>query len=434
MYIAMAARPIARGYGGVPRETFRDTDQYGDCVDEGLSLPLMHRLRRRHWIAIDVLVAGILATTSILATALGARQHPFASGAGWDAIRYVGILVACLALPLRRRNPMQALYLIAPAIVVLIAIGTRGPTVITATAVVYSIAATTPRRISLKAALGVVGGVVVGAIVAAGGPAWASVLSLPPVVVVGWLAGENTRGRRAYAQELVERAAERERERADRALRAVADERLRIARDLHDIVAHAMSVIAIRSGVARVVLDTQPDEVREALGIIEKTSKQALAEMRLLVGVLRQSEDSAELGPAPGLADLPGLIDQVSQAGVNVDVDVEVDSEDDRLTLPAGVDLSAYRIIQEALTNVVRHAGPTTAHVTVRHRHDQLEIEVVDDGAPVGRLPGLTPGGQGHGLVGMRERVNLFGGKLSAAPNGPGFRVFASLPFDEATR
>jgi signal transduction histidine kinase len=327
---------------------------------------------------------------------------------------------------------MHGLYLIVPAIVVLTALGPRGPAVITAGAVVYSIAATTQRRISLKAALGVVGGVVVGAMLAAGGPAWASVLSLPPVVVVGWLAGENTRVRRVYAQELIERVAERERERADRALRAVADERLRIARDLHDIVAHAMSVIAIRSGVARVVLDTRPDEVREALGIIEKTSKRALAEMRLLVGVLRESEDGPELSPAPGLADLPDLIDQIGQAGV--DVDLDIDSEGDRPALPAGVDLSAYRIIQEALTNVVRHAGPTTAHVTVRRRPDQLEIQVIDDGAPVGRPPSLTPGGQGHGLVGMRERVNLFGGNLSAVPTGHGFRVVASLPFDAATR
>ena len=399
-------------------------------VDQGPALPFTQRLTRRPWIAIDVLVAGLLATSSVLATALGEEQHP--SGAQWDAVRYAAILVACLALPLRRRNPMQALYLIAPATVVLVALGTRGPTLITATAVVYSIAATTQRRSSLRAGLVVVGGVVVGALVAEGGPAWGSVLSLPPVVVVGWLAGENTRVRRVYAQELLERAAERERERADRALRAVADERLRIARDLHDIVAHAMSVIAIRSGVARVVLDTEPDEVREALGIIEKTSKRALAEMRLLVGVLRESEDDAALTPAPGLADLPDLIDQIGQAGVNVDLDI--DSEGDTPTLPAGVDLSAYRIIQEALTNVVRHAGPTTAHVTVRHRQDQLEIQVVDDGAPVGRPESLTPEGQGHGLVGMRERVNLFGGNLSAARSGSGFRVFASLPFDAATR
>jgi signal transduction histidine kinase len=400
-------------------------------VDQGPSLPLTQRLTRRPWIVIDVLVAGFLATGSILDTALGDRlHHPV--GAGWNTIRYAAILAACLALPLRRRNPMHALYLIVPAIVVLAALGPRGPAVITAAAVVYSIAATTQRRISLKAALGVIGGVVAGAMLAAGGPAWASALSLPPVVVVGWLAGENTRVRRVYAQELIERAAERERERADRALRAVADERLRIARDLHDIVAHAMSVIAIRAGVARVVLDTRPDEVREALGIIEKTSKRALAEMRLLVGVLRESEDGPELSPAPGLADLPDLIDQIGQAGV--DVDLDIDAEGEAPALPAGVDLSAYRIIQEALTNVVRHAGPTTAHVTVRRRHDQLEIQVVDDGAPVGRPPSLTPEGRGHGLVGMRERVNLFGGDLSAAPTGRGFRVLASLPFDAATR
>ncbi|MDQ1503569.1 MAG: hypothetical protein QOD57_1296 [Actinomycetota bacterium] len=399
-------------------------------VDEGLSLPLTQRLSRRPWIAIDVVVAVMLATSAILATALGEKRHP--SGAPWDAIRYAAILVACLPLPLRRRNPMHALYLVAPATVVLVALDGRGPTLITAAAVVYSVAATTGRRISLKAALAVVGGMVVGAMFAQGGPAWASVLALPPVIVVGWLAGENTRTRRAYAQELAERAAERERERAERALRAVADERLRIARDLHDTVAHAMSVIAVRSGVARMVLDTQPDEVRDALGIIEKTSKQALAEMRLLVGVLRQSGDGPDLSPAPGLADLPDLLAQITQAGVNVDLDI--DSGSDRPALPAGVDLSAYRIIQEALTNVVRHAGPTTAHVTVRHRHDQLEIQIDDDGAPVGRPPSLASDGQGHGLVGMRERVNLFGGDLSAAPAGHGFRVFASLPIDEAIR
>ena len=214
----------------------------------------------------------------------------------------------------------------------------------------------------------------------------------------------------------------------------MADERLRIARDLHDTVAHAMSVIAVRSGVARMVLDTQPDEVRDALGIIEKTSKQALAEMRLLVGVLRQSGDGPELSPAPGLADLPGLLDQISQAGVNVDLDI--DSGSDTPALPAGVDLSAYRIIQEALTNVVRHAGPTTPASTVRHRHDQLEIQIDDDGAPVGRPPNPTPAGQGHGLVGMRERVNLFGGDLSRGPRRrwfPGVRQPAVRRGDPVT-
>jgi len=388
-------------------------------VDQGPSLPLTQRLTRRHWIAIDILLAGIMAT----AAALGEQQHPY--GIGWDAARYLAILGACLPLPLRRRNPMEALYIIGPALVVLVALGGRGPILVPSAAVVYSIAATMERRPSVKAAVAIVVGVSVGAMLAAGGPDWAGIASLPAVVVVGWLAGENTQARRAYAHGVADRAAERERERADRSLRAVTDERLRIARDLHDILAHAISVIAIRSGVARMVLDTQPDEAREALGIIESTSKRALAEMRLLVGVLRQPDDTAELGPAPGLADLPDLIDQVSLAGVDVDLDAEADA----LSLPAGLDLAAYRIIQEALTNVVRHAGPTTVHLTMRHGHDQLEIEVVDDGARAGRPPVLAPPGKGHGLVGMRERVGLYGGSLTAAPSGSGFRVFASLPF-----
>jgi signal transduction histidine kinase len=417
MYAAMATGLM---YRRIPISTVAG-------VDEGPSLPLTQRLKRRHWIAIDIVLAAALATGSIIAIAL--ERHPNPAGGGWDAVRYAALVVACFALPLRRWSATRALYLLVPAIGVLAALDVRGSIPIIGAAVVYLVAATTDRRTSLTAAACVVGAMVVGAVVAAGGPTWA-VLSSPPIVIVGWLAGENTRARRAYAQELLERAAERERERADRALRAVMDERLRIARDLHDIVAHAMSVVAIRSGVARVVLDTQPDEVREALEIIETTSKRALAEMRLLVGVLRQPDEGAELGPAPGLADIPELIDQVSQAGVEVEIDLDGDTN----TLPAGMELSAYRIIQEALTNVVRHAGPTTAHLTVRHRHHQMEIEVVDDGASVARAPVLTPGEPGHGLVGMRERVGLFGGNLSAAPNGTGFRVFATLPFDEATK
>ncbi|HWW54784.1 MAG TPA: histidine kinase [Acidimicrobiales bacterium] len=396
-------------------------------MDEGPALPLTQRLTLRHWVAMDIVLAVVLATASIVATVL--ERHP-SPGGGWDVVRYVAIGVTCLAVPLRRRSPWRALYVVTPAIAVLAALGSRGPTLIAAAAVVYSVAATTGRRASVEAAACVVGATVVGAMAAQGGPAWAAVLSSPPVVLVGWLAGENTRVRRVYVQEMVERTAELERERADRALRAVADERLRIARDLHDIVAHAMSVVAIYSGVAGVLLDTQPDKVRDALKIIETTSKRALAEMRLMVGVLRRPEEGAELGPAPGLADLPELVEQVRQSGVDVEVDVEGDPQ----PLPAGVDLSAYRIIQEALTNVVRHAGPTTAHLTVRHRRDQLDIEVVDEGARNGRMAVLSSVGQGNGLVGMRERVGLFGGALTAAAAGPGFRVFASLPFDEATR
>jgi signal transduction histidine kinase len=230
---------------------------------------------------------------------------------------------------------------------------------------------------------------------------------------------------------VAERAAEREREREERIGRAATDERVRIARELHDVVAHAVSVIAVRSGVARMVLDTQPEEAREALGIIESTSRQALQEMRLLVGVLRQErEPAAELGPAPGLRDLSGLVQQIGEAGVGVDVHIEGEPH----PLPAGIDVSAYRIVQEALTNVVRHAGPATAKLWIRYRHQEIEIEILDDG---GRrqsdrpAPYLTAEGRGHGLVGMRERAALYGGEFIAGPAGDGFRVVARLPTDE---
>lgn len=396
-------------------------------MDDGLKLPLTQRLTRRHLIAIDVVVALLLAGPVIARTAMEHTERP--TGDGWDAVRYAAIAVACLSLPLRRWDPVRALVVVAVAIVLLVALGSHGPSVISAAAVVYSVAVATDRRTSIRAAAAVICGIVGGALVVASGPDWASMFALTPLIAVGWLAGENTRTRLAYARGLTERAAEREQERLDRALRAAADERLRIARELHDVVAHAMSVIAIRSGVARVVLETRPDEVREALGIIETTSKRALTEMRLLVGVLRQPEDGTELDPAPGLANLTELIEQVGQAGVTVDLSIEGVSP----SLPAGMDLSAYRIVQEALTNVVRHGGPTTAHLTLRYASDHVDIELIDEGgAQAGGPVDRSGDGQGHGLVGMRERVGLFGGELSAGPSGRGFRVFARLPLGGA--
>jgi signal transduction histidine kinase len=193
-----------------------------------------------------------------------------------------------------------------------------------------------------------------------------------------------------------------------------------------------MSVIAVRSGVARLVLDTQPAEARESLSIVETTSRRALQEMRHLVGVLRQPDDvGPELAPAPGLAELPRLVEQIGQAGVTVDVEVTGDTR----RLPPGVDVSAYRIVQEALTNVVSHAGPGRARCWIRYHPGDVELEVVDSGgsdlrpAPAAGT-GPDGNGSGHGLVGMQERVNLYGGTLSAGPYGCGFRVLARLPTD----
>jgi signal transduction histidine kinase len=269
-----------------------------------------------------------------------------------------------------------------------------------------------------------------GAAMAAGGPDAATVLSAPTLAVVGWLAAENVRARRAYEHGVAERTAERAREQARR---ASAEERVRIARELHDVVAHAMSIIAVRSGVARMVLDVRPGEAREALKIIEGTSRQALREMRLLVGVLRDADADnthADRGPAPGLTSLPELITHIGQAGVPVGVRVEGQPR----ALSPGVDLSAYRIIQEALTNVVRHAAPATAELTLRYSPDEVVIEVTDNGRTQLKdsLPASAGEEPGHGIAGMCERVAVYGGRLVAEPTASGFRVLARIPTERA--
>jgi signal transduction histidine kinase len=244
-------------------------------------------------------------------------------------------------------------------------------------------------------------------------------------VAAAWWLGDGTRRRQEAMVAAAERAAELERAREELAKRAVVEERLRIARELHDVVAHGMSIIAVQSGVGAHVLDSQPEEARKALAAIEVTSRQALNEMRRLLGVLREeAEPVGSLAPAPGLAEVDALAAEVAKAGARVEVRIE----GTRPELPLGLDLSAYRIVQEALTNVVRHAGPATARVHIRYAPAAVDIEVTDDGRG-GRAPGRD---DGHGIVGMRERAALYGGSLEAGPlPGGGFRVAASLPVDE---
>jgi signal transduction histidine kinase len=246
------------------------------------------------------------------------------------------------------------------------------------------------------------------------------------ILAAAWLLGHFAHNYRAYAARLEERTAELERAREELARRAVTEERLRLARELHDVVAHAMSVIAVQSGVGAHVADTQPEEVGKALAAIEATSRDALTELRRLLGVLRQDgEPQASLTPVPGLADLEGLLAEVAKAGLAVRLRVEGRPA----PLPAGLDLSAYRIIQEALTNVVKHAGPATAQVTIRYRAQEVTVEVTDDGRGVGAVAGDGRQGTGHGLIGMSERVAAFGGDLEVGPRpGGGFRVAARLP------
>jgi signal transduction histidine kinase len=204
----------------------------------------------------------------------------------------------------------------------------------------------------------------------------------------------------------------------------VSEERLRIARELHDVVAHSMSLIAVKAGVANHVAASRPEEAADALRVIEDTSKQALTEMRRVLGVLRTDDAPRdELAPAPGLGNLPELAERAASAGVRVILDLRADPD-----LPTGVSLSGYRIVQEALTNVIRHAAPARCAVTVTARDGEVRIEVVDDGAGRGVPPAEHH--PGHGLAGMRERALACGGEFTAGPHsGSGFRVNARLPY-----
>ena len=246
---------------------------------------------------------------------------------------------------------------------------------------------------------------------------------LGPVFTGTWFAGRLVRSREHDAQRLRELSEALERERVEEARIAAAEERARIARELHDVVAHSMSTIVLQAGAERVNLPESQSKTRDTLRSIERTGREALAEMRRLVGVLRA--DEAALTPQPSLTRLDELVERVRRAGLAV----EVRTEGDAIELAPGLDISAYRIVQEALTNTLKHAGDARASVTLGYRPDSLEIEVSDDGS------GGTPNGGGHGLVGLRERVAVFGGTLEAgARQGGGFRVRARFPLDRAVR
>ncbi len=237
-----------------------------------------------------------------------------------------------------------------------------------------------------------------------------------------YLFGSTVRNRRLYTQELEERAIALERERDEEAKRAVADERLHIAQELHDVVAHSMGVIAVQAGVGAHVIDNDPAEAKKSLEAISHTSRATLTEIRRMLGVLR-ADAGAEYTPAPSLADVDHLVRDIRAAGVEVEVRAE---GDDTGELPPGVEFTAYRIVQEALTNVLKHAGKARAEVLLTYEPTALRIEVTDDGRGVN---GNASTG-GHGLMGMRERVGVYGGSFEAGPAaGGGFRVAASLPY-----
>ncbi|RSN37215.1 two-component sensor histidine kinase [Amycolatopsis sp. WAC 04169] len=248
---------------------------------------------------------------------------------------------------------------------------------------------------------------------------WGGFAGIGLSLTVAWLAGLNTRQRRIRLSVLEQRAADLERERDTQAALAVAAERGRISRELHDVVAHALSVVVLQAQGAQAELERRPERTREALDAIVGTGRTALAEIRRLLGALGQDEPDWE--PQPGAERLPRLAADIRAAGTPVEFRVEGEPR----PLPSTVDLAAYRIVQEALTNVLKHAGPAASvTIVMRYEPDTLEIEVTDDG-----FAAAEPSGSGHGLEGMRERVNVLGGTFDAGPRPErGFAVRVTLP------
>ncbi|MER6099266.1 sensor histidine kinase [Streptomyces sp. NPDC001728] len=371
-------------------------------------------------------VAAVLAWCAAVA-------HPFALLSALRAGPYrstelrlfLAAVAVGLTLPLARRNPLAALGLLLAG---LFAAATTRPDatllylpVLAADAVVGLLAARRPLRVLLPAALGALAVQVAAATYTTSGQDVfvSTVAALALALLTAGLLGRSVRDRRGHAAEL----------RAATAAEAVAAERLRIARELHDVVAHSIGVIAIQAGVGRRVIETQPAEARNALATIETTSRETLAGLRRTLGALRATAREADghapppRDPAPGLADLERLTASTADAGVRVEVR---HVGDPGRPLPPEVDLAAYRIVQESLTNVVRHAATPTCRVTVERGEDSLVVEIADDGPA---RPAGSPAGGGYGLVGMRERAALLGGRFSAGPRpGGGFHVTALLP------
>jgi signal transduction histidine kinase len=339
------------------------------------------------------------------------------------------IVIGCLSLTLRRRWPLLMLCLIVVIDLALASTGQSASLIwLAALAMVYTIAARRGLALSLGALVLSFAGHTLSAVVAGGLGDWSTYLLVAALTMTLWIAGRSVRLSRAYQAELRDRARRMGRVREADTRAARAEERSRIARELHDVVAHHVSVMTVQASAARRVLATNPDGARDALSTIEEMGRTAMAEMRNIVGVLRTDATPAERGPQPGVREIPTLVDQMREAGLRTQLWIE----GERGRLSPGVDLAAYRLVQEALTNSLRHAGPAArAWVTVRHEPGELAIQVEDDGLGPG-IGGSEGEQSGHGLVGIRERVALYGGLLRIGPrSGGGFEVNARFPLKD---
>ncbi|RII17151.1 Sensor histidine kinase DesK [Streptomyces sp. YIM 130001] len=409
--------------------------------------------RGRHWqkahpLALDAALAAGVLICMITASFVEPRGHtgPY-FGRAPAAPSLILMVAGAATLVFRRRRPLVVLAMtVAVTVAELFTGEPRAPVVMSAVVALYTVAATTDRPTTWRVGL-LTGALLTGIAMVTGYPLpWYAQDNLGIFAWTGMAsaAGDAVRSRRAFIDAMTERAERAERTREEEARRRVAEERLRIARDLHDVVAHHIALVNVQAGVASHVMDKRPDQAKEALAHVREASRSALDELRATVGLLRQSGDpEAPTEPAPGLARLDELAESFQRAGLPV----EVARSDDGVNPPAAVDLVAYRVIQEALTNVQKHAGPgARAEVSVVRVGARLEITVLDDGpghsgaTAGGTRPGPAdaaeghPDGGGHGLLGMRERVTALGGSCTTGPRyGGGFRVHAILPLAGAT-
>ena len=338
---------------------------------------LLERIRGIDPHAIDALLALVFTAAALATVAMRVRHND-----GYRSDDIFGITLLLLqTLPIAARTaaPLAALSVSVTAISLHIGLGYEGVPVGTFAALVilYSAASLTETRQALLAAAIASAGIVIYFSTDRGNPDPAQAISTYATYAAGWGLGFYARSRRAYTNVVEERASLLEREREVRAREAVVDERARIARELHDVVGHALNLIVIQSGGAQRVLESNPEVVRNTLGSIESTGRQALTDMERMLGMLRATATTdTSLSPQPSLSDVEGLAARVSDAGLPVEVKIEGRP----VELPASIDLSAYRIIQEALTNALKHAGPAHAAVNIRYGSGTLDLEIVDDG------------------------------------------------------
>ncbi|MFD8780932.1 sensor histidine kinase [Kitasatospora sp. NPDC059599] len=405
---------------------------------ESLRPPLLKRLSTRHRVVIDCAAAVLAMAGSTL------LWQGSADLGGLNPVDVLVAVLALLAVAFRRRWPRAVLAAVVTAGAVA-TFARGGPVPLVAVAfVMYVVPQRSPRRQALR----VLAATLLVMVPAAGLTGFLDLPYGPPtrhspalvvesalLVTVAWTIGYAVQQQRLYADSLRTRAEQRVQEQLAGARRAAGEERLRIARELHDVVAHTMSVIAVQAGVANHVAAERPEEARRALSSIEETSRGALREMRAMLGILRGEEGSGHPGrggagtaPAPGLADLAALVGRAAEAGVQVALEVR----GERPELSPGLDLAAFRVVQEAVTNVIKHAAVERCRVAVTYRPDAVMLEVTDDGAGTdeGSGQGASRPVAAHGIVGMRERVGMYGGEFRAGPRpGRGFQVSARFPF-----